>query len=156
EAHGARIHVDAPVRRILVEKGRAAGLELEDGRIVRARCVAANVDPRTLYLKLLDPGEVPPEVRRRMQRWRAGSASSRINVDLSELPRPGHSGPAGRDLHRSGLLVPPGLAYMGRAHAPARLAGLSREPVIGVLLPSTVDDLLAPPGLHVGSLFCQH
>src|SRR5690606_37510208 len=39
EAHGARIHVDAPVRRILVEKGQARGLELEDGRVVRARCV---------------------------------------------------------------------------------------------------------------------
>lgn len=156
EAHGARIHVDSPVRRILVEKGRAAGLELADGRIQRARCVAANVDPRTLYLTLLDAADVPAQIRARMQRWRAGSASFRINVALSELPRLDDSGPAGSDLHRSGILIAPSLAYLDRAHADARLTGMSREPVIELLLPSTLDDSLAPPGLHVGSLFCQH
>jgi phytoene dehydrogenase-like protein len=156
QAHGAVIHVDAPVRRVLVEKGRAAGLELADGRVVRARCVAANVDPRTLYLQLLDHAEVPAPIRERMRRWRAGSASFRINVALSELPRLDDSGPAGSDLHRSGILIAPSLGYMDRAHADARLAGMSREPVVEMLVPSTLDDSLAPPGLHVASLFCQH
>ena len=45
---------------------------------------------------------------------------------------------------------------MDRAHADARLTGMSREPVIEMLIPSTLDDSLAPPGLHVASLFCQH
>jgi phytoene dehydrogenase-like protein len=155
-AHGARIHVDAPVEKILVEKGRACGLLLADGRTVRARHIAANVNPRLLYLKLLDAADVPDDIRARMQRYRAGSASFRVNVALSELPRFDASGPDGSDLHRSGILIAPTLAYMDRAHADARLAGMSREPVIEMLIPSTLDDSLAPPGLHVASLFCQH
>lgn len=155
-AHGARIEVDAPVERVLVENGRAAGLLLADGREVRARRIAANVNPRTLYLQMLAAGDVEPAVRERMQRYRAGSASFRMNVALSELPRFDDSGPDGSDIHRSGILIGPTLAYMDRAHADARLAGMSREPVVEMLIPSTVDDSLAPPGQHVASLFCQH
>lgn len=33
---------------------------------------------------------------------------------------------------------------------------MSREPVVEMLIPSTLDDSLAPPGMHVASLFCQH
>jgi phytoene dehydrogenase-like protein len=156
EAHGARIHTDAPVKRILVERGRAAGIELADGRVVRARRIAANVNPRMLYLQLLDAGDVDPDVRARMQRYRAGSASFRMNVALSELPQFDGSGPAGSDLHRSGILISPTLEYMDRAHLDARATGMSREPVIEMLIPSTLDDSLAPAGMHVASLFCQH
>jgi len=156
QAHGARIHTDAPVRRVLVEKGRAAGLELADGRVVRARRIAANVNPRLLYLQLLDAGDVAPEIRARMQRYRAGSASFRMNVALAELPRLDGSGAAGSDIHRSGILIAPTLQYMDRAYLDARLTGMSREPVIEMLIPSTLDDSLAPRGQHVASLFCQH
>ncbi|HTQ36509.1 MAG TPA: NAD(P)/FAD-dependent oxidoreductase, partial [Steroidobacteraceae bacterium] len=134
-AHGARIQADAPVRRVLVEKGRAAGLELEDGRVVRAHRVAANVNPRMLYLQLLGSGEVPAEIRARMQRWRAGSASFRMNVALAELPRLDASGAGGSDIHRSGILLAPTLQYMDRAYLDARSAGMSREPVIEMLIP---------------------
>jgi phytoene dehydrogenase-like protein len=156
EAHGARIHTDAPVSRIIVENGRACGVTLADGRCVRARSIAANVNPRRLYLELLDAEHVPETVRSHMQRFRAGSASFRVNVALSELPRLDDSGPEGSDLHRSGILIAPSLSYMDRAHADARLHGMSREPVIEMVIPSTLDDTLAPRGMHVGSLFCQH
>jgi phytoene dehydrogenase-like protein len=155
-AHGARIEVDAPVQRVLVENGRACGLLLADGREVRARRIAANVNPRTLYLSMLESGDVDPDIRARMQRYRAGSASFRMNVALSELPELDGSGAAGSDIHRSGILIGPTLQYMDRAHADARLAGMSREPVVEMLIPSTLDDSLAPPGMHVASLFCQH
>ncbi len=155
-AHGAGIELGAPVKRVLVEDGRAAGLELQDGRVVRARRIAANVNPRMLYLQMLAAGDVPAEVRQRMQRYRAGSASFRMNVALSELPRLDASGPHGSDIHRSGILIGPTLGYMDRAHMDARTTGMSREPVIEMLIPSTLDDSLAPAGQHVASLFCQH
>src|SRR5262249_34726644 len=56
----------------------------------------------------------------------------------------------------SGIIVGPSLAYMDRAYSDARLHGWSREPVIEMLIPSTLDDSLAPSGAHVASLFCQH
>jgi len=77
-------------------------------------------------------------------------------VALSELPRFDASGPDGSDIHRSGILIAPSLQYMDRAYIDARSTGMSREPVIEMLIPSTLDDSLAPPGQHVASLFCQH
>jgi len=62
----------------------------------------------------------------------------------------------GSDLHRSGILIAPTLEYMDRAHIDARRDGMSAAPVIEMLIPSTVDDSLAPRGAHVASLFCQH
>ena len=45
---------------------------------------------------------------------------------------------------------------MDRAYLDARAQGWSREPVVEMLIPSTLDDTLAPAGQHVASLFCQH
>jgi phytoene dehydrogenase-like protein len=154
--HGATIELGAAVEQVLVEKGRACGIVLADGREIRARRIVANVNPRFLYLNLLAPQHVQPEILHRMQRYRAGSASFRINVALSELPAFDDSGPAGSDLHRSGILIAPSLAYLDRAHLDARRHGMSTEPVIEMLIPSTIDDTLAPAGAHVASLFCQH
>jgi hypothetical protein len=91
-----------------------------------------------------------------MRRYRCGSASFRMNVALSELPAFDDSGPQGSDIHRSGILIAPSLQYMDRAHLDARRNGMSAEPVIEMLVPSTLDDSLAPAGAHVASLFCQH
>lgn len=153
---GGHIELGAPVRRVLVEGGRARGLELEDGRVVRARRIAANVNPRFLYLTLLDAEHVPAGLREALRRYRCGSASFRMNVALSELPDFAAGGRVHPELHRSGILIAPSLAYMDRAHAQAREHGMSAEPVVEMLIPSTVDDSLCPPGTHVASLFCQH
>ena len=45
---------------------------------------------------------------------------------------------------------------MERAFFDARTSGWSKEPIVEMLIPSTLDDSLAPPGRHVASLFCQH
>ena len=50
----------------------------------------------------------------------------------------------------------PTLGFMDRAHASALQRGWSEEPIVEMLIPSTLDDSLAPPGRHVASLFCQH
>jgi len=156
QTRGAGIELDSPVRRVLVERDRACGLELADGRIIRARHVVANVNPRFLYLELLPRDAVPDALRERMQRYRCGSGSFRMNVALSALPRLDDSGPGGSALHGAGIVFAHSLAYRDRAHSDARRDGMSREPVVEMLVPSTLDDTLAPPGTHVASLFCQH
>ena len=67
-------------------------------------------------------------------------------------------GPATRaqDHHTAGIILAPSLAYMDRAYCDARMLGWSRAPIIEMVIPSTLDDTLAPAGAHVASLFCQH
>jgi len=58
--------------------------------------------------------------------------------------------------HASGIIIAPSLAYMERAYFDARSMGWSCSPIVELVIPSTLDDTLAPRGLHVASLFCQH
>ncbi|WP_407176516.1 phytoene desaturase family protein [Bradyrhizobium sp. STM 3562] len=153
--HGAEIEVNAAVREVIVENGRAVGVLLDNGETIRAKYVAANVNPKLLYTRLIDSGALPPEFLARMKRWRNGSGTFRMNVALSRLPSftalPGEG-----DHLTAGIILAPSLAYMDRAFTDARAHGWSREPVIEMLMPSTLDDSLAPGGAHVASLFCQH
>jgi phytoene dehydrogenase-like protein len=78
-----------------------------------------------------------------------------MNVALSRLPRFSclpEEGPH----HGSGIILAPSLAYMDRAYTDARAEGLARAPIVEMVIPSTLDDSLAPKGAHVASLFCQH
>jgi phytoene dehydrogenase-like protein len=154
---GAEIRPANPVREVLVEKGRAAGVITENGETVRARAVVSNLNPKLLFGSLIDPAALAEDFRERMRNWRCGSGTFRMNVALSELPDftvlPGR---AAADHHTSGIIMAPSLAYMDQAFLDAKAHGWSRRPIVEMLIPSTLDDSLAPPGRHVASLFCQH
>ena len=156
-AHGAEIRTDAPVREVLIEKGRAAGVITERGETIRARTVISNLNPKLLYERLIDPAALSAEFRQRIAQWRCGSGTFRMNVALSELPDfrclPGRQL---ADHHTAGIILAPTLRYMEQAYFDARVGGWSRQPIVEMLIPSTLDDSLAPRRQHVASLFCQH
>jgi len=156
-ARGAVIRVATPVREVLVAGERAVGVVTESGETLRAAAVISNLNPKLLYLKMFAPGVLPQEVSEHMQHWRCGSGTFRMNVALAELPDfsclPGRE-PA--DHHTAGIIIAPTLAYMERAYFDARCSGWSRRPIVELVIPSTLDDTLAPAGAHVASLFCQH
>src|SRR6266404_3605086 len=153
--HRAEIECDAGVREVIVERGRAVGVVLDNGTSVRAKYVASSVNPKLLYTRLLPAEALPSAFLARIQNWRNGSGTFRMNVALSALPSfTALPGPG--DHPTAGIIIAPNLPYMDRAWQDARAHGWSRAPVIEVLIPSTLDDTLCPPGQHVASLFCQH
>ncbi len=151
---GVEILLDTPVEEIIVERGRAVGA-VAGGIAHRAKAVAAGVNPKLLFTRLLPAGAVAPDVERRMANWQSESATFRMNVALSELPR-FTALPEPGDHLTAGIIVAPSLDYMDRAWLTARTQGFSAEPIVEMLIPSTLDDSLAPAGAHVASLFCQH
>jgi phytoene dehydrogenase-like protein len=157
QAKGVEIRTGCGVEEVLLHKGRACGVVTAGGERVDARVVVSNLNPRLLYTRLVDPGALPGDFLRRMQAWRCGSGTFRMNVALSELPSfsclPGTQAV---EHHGSGIIIAPSLQYMERAYHDARAHGWSREPIVELLIPSTLDPGLAPPGQHVASLFCQH
>jgi phytoene dehydrogenase-like protein len=156
-SRGVQIDLQAGVSRVLADTRRVHGVVLQDGRELRARAVVANVDPKLLYLKLLEPQVLPPDFVRAIRAYRCGSGSMRINVALSELPDfrclPGTQA---QPHHASGILLAASLRAMDVAWRDALHHGFSRAPIVEMLIPSVVDDSLAPRGAHVASLFCQH
>ncbi len=158
-ALGVELQLNAPVRRVQVEQGRAVGVELEDGSVHRAAVVLANVNPKLLFSRLVDAGTLNDDdgvdYDTQLAQYRTGSGTLRINVALSELPQfsalPGEG-----EHHQSGIILAPSLDHMDRAWRDATRQGWSAAPIIEMMIPSTVDDSLAPRGAHVASLFCQH
>ncbi|MCA1661936.1 MAG: NAD(P)/FAD-dependent oxidoreductase [Novosphingobium sp.] len=151
---GVEIGTSQPVAEVLVEAGAAVGVRLASGETVRAKRVIANVGPALLYRKLIARQALPEDFAIAIDRYATGSGSLRMNLALSGLPQfpclPG----SGEHLS-AGIIFAPSLAYMDRAYADAKAHGWSREPIVEMLIPSTVDDSLAPTGHHVASLFCQ-
>jgi len=147
---GVDILCNAAVARVLERK-----VVLENGEELDARAVVANVNPKLLFLKLVDRDLLDDNFISRIEKYKCGSATFRMNVALSRLP--GFSClPQEGQHHASGIIMAPSLDYMDQAYLDARASGIARAPIVEMVIPSTLDDTLAPKGAHVASLFCQH
>jgi len=147
---GVEISCDCPVQRVSGDT-----VTLENGADLSSRVVVANVNPKLLFLRMVEASRLERDFRERIERYKCGSATFRMNVALSKLPRFAvlpEEGPH----HGSGIIMAPSLEYMDRAYLDARAEGIARRPIVEMLIPSTLDDGLAPKGAHVASLFCQH
>lgn len=152
---GVEISTDASVARLRVEKGNAVGVVLDDGTELYSKRVISNLNPKLLFQKIVAPQDVPLEFNQRINAYQCGSGTFRMNVALHELPRFTCLPEAGPH-HSSGIIMAPSMQYMEQAYFDARTHGWSKNPIVEILIPSTVDDSLAPRGQHVASLFCQH
>ncbi len=156
-ARGVDVRTNAAVGEILVANGRVTGVVTDKGERFAARAVVSNLHPKLTFEKLIDPSLLPADFRARIGSWRSASGVFRMNLALGELPSfsclPGR---AAAEHHGAGIVIAPSLAYMERAWMDARRSGWSTAPIVEMLIPSVLDDTLAPPGRHVASLFCQH
>ena len=165
EARGVLIDTDAEVARVIVEGDKAVGIALADGRELRANTVVSNLNPKLLYTRLIAREHLDDDIAQRFERYRCGSGTFRMNVALSELPD--FSAAPGTQLqphHQSGILIGHSLQYFEQAYFDAKSkahnAGWARNPIVEVVISSTLDDTLvdgriAQAGQHVASLFCQ-
>ena len=156
-ARGTDIRLRAPVARILTDQDRVVGAVTENGEEFRAEAVISSLNPKLLYRQLMQDAPLPDDFRQHIARWRCASGTFRMNVALTQLPDfrclPGTQL---ADHHTAGIIIAPTLGYMERAYFDARSGGWSQQPIVEMLIPSTLDDTLAPAGQHVASLFCQH
>ncbi len=157
EVRGAQILINATVAMIDDDATRATGVTLLSGQKIRARAVAANIAPKLLMRAYVSERIVSDDVRHAFAQIETGSGTFRMNVALSELPDftclPGKTA---APHHGAGIVIGPTIGYLERAYLDARRDGWSAEPVVEMLIPSTLDPSLAPPGHHVASLFVQH
>jgi phytoene dehydrogenase-like protein len=152
---GAEIRTEAPIQKILIENGRAAGVVLENGDDIRANVVSSSVDPRLTFLKMVGSDNLSPEFVEDVGRYKFRGSSGKVNLALDALPNfkclPGE----GPHL-RGAISISPTLEYMERAYDDAKYGRYSRRPYIDIVIPSLTDPSVAPPGKHVMSCFVQY
>jgi len=155
--YGAEIRINSPVARILVRDNRVAGVALQDGTEIQARCVASNLDANVTFLKLLDPQQLPPDFVQAIRNIDYTSASLKINCAISELPEfKALPGSALDPQHRGTIHICPDFDYLERAYDDSKYGRPSQSPILECTIPTSADDSIAPPGKHILSMFVQY
>jgi phytoene dehydrogenase-like protein len=153
---GSEIRTNAEVASVSVKDGKAAGVVLTSGEEIAARAVISNADPRTTFLKLVDPSEFDPSVLMKIRNYRAQGAVAKVNLALSALPTFSalSNGEAVEKL--SGRIhIGPDIDYLERAFDAAKYGDFSLQPYMDITIPSLIDQSLAPAGAHVMSIHAQ-
>ena len=148
---GATIRVNAPVERIVVAGGRAAAVVV-NGETIEAKRIISAVDPKTTFLRLIDPVDLTPDFASKLRNYRSSGTVAKINLALAGLPAFGVD-PAALS---SRIHMGPELDYLERAFDHAKYGELSGAPWLDMTLPSILDPALAPEGKHVASIYVHY
>ena len=155
ESFGATVRTDAPVQRIVVRNGRAAGVVLQSGEELRADVVIATTHPQITFLEHVDRRELPADFVADIERWRSRSGTVKVNLALDRLPefraRPGFD----PEVHGGTIVLADSLDDIEAAFQDAAAGRAAALPFADICIPSVFDRSLAPEGKHVMSMFTQ-
>jgi phytoene dehydrogenase-like protein len=155
--YGLEVATDAAVAGIDVVNGRAKGVRTVDGREFSAPVVACNADAKALFRRLLAPQHLPAELLADIDSYRTFSTAFKLNIAADAPPAYQAFDPA-----KTGFAYPtyvhiaPGIDYLERAYDDAKYGRFSARPFLTPVVPTWVDDSLAPPGKHVVNVFGGH
>jgi phytoene dehydrogenase-like protein len=158
QAAGMRIATSAPVARILVRGGRAAGVALEDGTEIEADVVLSGADPKQTFLHLVDKGDLPEDFRAAVAGIKMDGPCGKVNLVLDAEPRlrglPEDASPGRRAL----FTLAPDAAVADACYDRAKRGELAdaSQLFIDCVVASAVDGSLAPPGRHIMTCFVQY
>lgn len=157
-AHSARdngvvIRTGMPVKRIVIDNGRAAGVETESGETFSSRLVVSNADPKSTIMNLVKTKNVETGFTHRIHHMRSSGNAAKLHLALDGLPNI-----EGVDKREFGdrFLVAPDDTYVERAFNHAKYGETSVRPVFEITFPSFRDASLAPTGKHVMSAIVQY
>src|SRR5258708_3751496 len=151
---GVEIRTDIEVAEIKISESKASGVVLRNGEEIAARAVVSNADPRTTFLKLVDPVNLDPNFLGKIRNYRSLGAVAKVNLALSALPS--FSGVNGASEKLSGRIhIGPDIDYLERAFDAAKYGDYSPRPYLDITIPSLTDASLAPKGAQVMSIHVQ-
>jgi len=151
--NGAVIRTGMKVSRIVIDNGRAAGVETESGEIFSSWLVVSNADPKTTIMKLVQAKNVETGFTHRIHHLRMQGNAAKLHLALDGLPAI-----KGVDKREYGerFLVAPDENYVERAFNHAKYGETSLKPVYEISFPTFRDPDLAPTGKHVLSAIVQY
>jgi len=153
---GAEIRTNAEVASVSIKDGKAIGVVLTGGEAIPARAVISNADPRTTFLKLVDPAEFDPSFLNKARNYRAKGTIAKVHLALSVLPQFSSLSNGDSNEKLSGRIhIGPDIDYLERAFDAAKYGDMSPQPYLDITIPSLTDQTLAPAGAQVMSIHAQ-
>ncbi len=154
---GLEIRVNAPVAQVKLKGGAATGVVLQSGEEIDAKIVISNASCKMLFLKLIDRQALPAEFVTEIESYRTFSTAFKINAACEAPPRykAFDKAKAGFD-YPTYVHLGPSIDYLEKAYDDAKHGTYSARPFVTPVVPTIVDDTLAPPGKHVVNMFGGH
>lgn len=143
---GVTIKTGAAVSKIVVEKGKATGVVLENGEEMNADIVVSNADAKTTFLDLVGAAELDAMFVKRISTTRTNGNVAKLHFALKDLPN--FNGLSSEQLNHR-MVVAPDLRYVEHAFNHAKYGEYSENPILEITFPSIADSSLAPDGHHV-------
>ena len=155
QAYGAQIRTGTGVKNILVEKGGAIGVRLDNGEELRAKAVLSSADPRRTFLDLLGPAQLEPRLLRRLRNLKLRGSTASVHLALSGIP---DFPPTKGEIRKltGAIVICPSLDYTERAYDEAKYGRFSSQPILEARIPSLLDASLAPAGQHTMSIIFRY
>ncbi len=154
KAKGAEIRTGAAVERILLDDGKATGVALANGEQIAAKIVLSNADPRRTLLGMVGPTNLDPYFMRDVRNIIYRGTTAQMHLALSGLPK--FNGQSDDTQLGGHILVNPSLTYTERAYDDAKYGRISANPFLDIVIPTVLDNSLAPKGQHVMSITMRY
>lgn len=154
---GADIITSSGVSKITVQDSTATGVELSDGRKIRAKYIISNADPKQTFLKLVGRDHFDDSFVKEVEKIKDEGCVLKVNAALEELPD--YSALPGKNLslqHKGITSIGPSVDYCEQAFDDAKYGRPSKHPFLRIVYHSANDPDLAPPGKHTMSIFAQY
>lgn len=153
---GVEIRTAAPVARIVVKQGRASGVLLQDGTEISAKVILSNADPKRTFLGFLDNSELPEEFSRQIRGIKMAGPSAKVNFVLDQEPRINGVAAGAAPAERAVFTCLDSLESAERCYDAAKYGELTPDLWVDCVVPTNVDDTLAPKGRHMLTCFVQY
>ena len=153
---GVEIRTNAEVAKLIVKHGKCTGVVLKNGEEIHARTVVSNLDPKRTYLKLIEKSDldaIDPDIHSYAKNFKIRGSSGKLNIALDGMPKF-----AGLPQEASWGTVDIGgdFDYIERAYDDYKYGSWSKKPFLDIVIPTSVDPTMAPPGKHFMSVFVQY
>jgi phytoene dehydrogenase-like protein len=156
ESLGVEVRTLADVSRIDFSSAGRVRVILKNDEELEARAAVSNADPKSTFLRLVDPVDLDPNFLSKVRNYRAVGNVAKINLALSGLPK-FNAIKADDGLTRLAghIHIGPEIDYLERAFDAAKYGEFSQHPFLDITIPSLSEPTLAPSGKHVMSILVQ-
>jgi phytoene dehydrogenase-like protein len=152
---GGEIRVSCEPKRILVERGRAVGVETQEGEELRSRFVVSGLNPQQTFLDLMSPSDLSEDVRRKAEAFEYNLLAPLFSLNLV-LARPPRYRAQEKHLELArAFMVILGLEHYAQFHDIVRCHEEGRIPptVMWGACPTLFDPSQAPAGGHTAFMW---
>lgn len=157
EHHGGQVQYKAQVKRLLIEDGKAVGVELRNGETISSRVVLSTLDARTTFMGLVGEDSLPPEFVHAVREIRYENGYVQIHMTLKEMPEyTGHLAFANENNIRWLMAYIPSPQHLSRCWSEYRQGNVPEKPASYCYMPSVMDQSLAPSGQYTCTIYSQY